>query len=134
MINPSIFFIPIPSKKSKDSVFLRVKMVEITEAQQSNHWSVAVRQKINFTRKTIHTLSSSRYDKKSNFIDSSQIPSDDILVISDSSEDLEPKFSPKVSFSNNTSEKIYSEVKENDVFQCTKNYAIGPKSETDSAP
>lgn len=129
------FFDADTVEKTRDkNVLVWVKLVRTTKADADGSWADALRWKFNCPKRTIQTLAWSSYDRDGTFIRSSQATGKESEVIPDSVGETILKVACDPSFPNDKSEKYYFKVKNNDIFQATRNYIESQNSKIDSAP
>lgn len=132
--NVRFFFDADSIEKTKDQIMIWMKTVQVKNPDTDGSWSTAARWKINCTRKTIQTIAMSTYTKQGNFIKSYSGVTDEQVVTPDSTGDGMLKIACKSNFPNDTSEKEYFKLLDNDVFKATRNYGEFTSSQSDLAP
>lgn len=129
------FFDAETVEKSKDSVLVWVKRVQVSKPDKDGTWATASRWQINCTRKTVNYLIFSDYDQENKFVKSSPGNNTENIMNPDSIGEGMVRTACKDNFPNDKSGKYYSKVKGNDIFKATKIYAAELiKSKSDSAP
>lgn len=120
--------------KSKNVVIVWIKTVQVSEANGHGSWSIAARSRMDCEKKTTQTLAASAYDVNGKFIEAYNTPATENAVIPDSKGDLLLKAACDPTFPNDKSQTKYFKIKNNDVFQATKDIVEYEKAYKASAP
>ncbi len=128
------FFDAESIERSKDSILVWVKTVQVNQVDSDGSWATAMRSRFNCSKRTIQILAVSQYDRDGKFLRSSPASSTESAVTPDSMGEAMLKIVCKTNFPNDKSGNDYLKVEGNDVVQATKIWADMISSQTDSAP
>jgi hypothetical protein len=128
------FFDADTVEKNKELVTVWIKTVQTAAPDNDGSWSMALRWRMNCSKRTILSLASSTYDKDGKFLKSSTLPGTDAAVVPDSTGESMLKIACEANFPRDSSGEKYFKLNGIDVFQATRNYVDMRKSQVDSAP
>lgn len=121
-------------KSSGSNINIWVKSVAIKTPSNGEAWSTAVRWKINCAKRSTQIIACSEYGHDGKFLKSGSATGQENEVVPNSMGEEMLKIIYEPNFPNDKSEKNYSEIKTNGIFQATKNYIDAKNSEIDNAP
>ena len=121
-------------EKNREITTLWVKIVRTTSPDKEGAWASAVRWRFNCSKRTIQILTMSDYDKDGTFMKSYPNSTKEDAVIPDSTGEGVLRIACQSDFPRNKSDKDYFILKNNDVFQATRNYVEYKRSQIDEAP
>jgi hypothetical protein len=128
------FFDAESIERSKSTVVVWVKAVQVTKAEDDGSWSGAMRWRFQCTRRTLQSLSESRYNKDGVFLRAFPKAGSESAVVPESTGEAIMKIVCKSNFPYDKSGADYFRLKSNDVYQATRSYADLINSQSDSAP
>jgi len=128
------FFDADTVEKNKEFVTVWIKTVQTTAPDNDGSWAMALRWRMNCSKRTILSLASSTYDKDGKFIKSATPSGSETPVIPDSTGEAMLKIACEANFPRDSSGDRYFKLNGIDVFQATRNYVDMRKSQVDSAP
>lgn len=120
--------------KDHEITTLWVKTVQMEKPDDAGNWAIASRWKINCSKQTIQTLAWTTYDKNGKYIRSDTRVGSQDVVVPDSMGESVLKVACEKNFPRDTSGAKYFKIKNNDVFQGTKDYVEYLKAHQDTAP
>lgn len=131
----SIFFFDADTvSRSGENVTIWTKYVKTKSPDSDGSWATAQRMIINCSKRTTQTLTSSVYERDGKFMKTFPQAGRVIEVVPDSISEEILKTSCASDFPKNQSKKNYFPVKNNDVFEFTKNFVDYLDSLKDTAP
>ena len=128
------FFDADTVEKSDKNVTVWIKTVQTEQLNTDGSWAMALRWKMNCSKRTYQSLAFSTYDKDGKFIQSFSDPSTESPVVPDTTTEAMLKIACEPTFPHDTSGKKYVKVPNNDIFQFTKVVVKNKKSQKDVAP
>ena len=122
--------------KTKDVVTLWVKTIQKNSPADDGSWSTALNWRINCQKRTLQTLSWSKYDSTGKFIRSGSIISPEDSISPDSIGEETHKAACMTDFPRNTpaTKNSYFKIEGNDIFASTKTFVEYAKNRVDNAP
>ena len=128
------FFDADTVEKTKDTVTVWVKMVQVEAPDIDGSWATAARWRIHCGRRSIQSMATSVYTAEGTFIRSAPAALSENRVAPDTTGEAVIKIACKTGFPRDTSGAEYFKLEDNDVFRATRSYKEMQRSEVDTAP